>query len=169
LRVLLGDKAGAAAVEFALVAPLFFAMIFSVIELGWTMTKQMMLDRAMDIVVRELRIGRTEGFTKDYVRQRICGEAAIFTNCEEEMLVEMVPIPAGSSYPDTNATCATGSTAVKPVTKFNPGLRSEVVFIRACVNVIPLTPGIGLGLRLRYNQDAGFFMTSESALLNEPE
>lgn len=85
------------------------------------------------------------------------------------MLVEMVPIPVGASYPDTNATCATDSMPIKPVTNFDPGLRSEIAFLRACVNVIPLTPGVGLGLRLRYNRDAGFFMTSESALLNEPE
>ena len=169
MRALLKDTTGAAAVEFAIIAPLFFVMVFSVIEIGWTMTKQMMLDRAMDSVVRELRIGRSEGFTVDYVRDRICSEATIFSSCSAEMLVEMVPVPAGSAYPDANATCATESTKVKPVTQFDPGHRSEVVFIRSCVGVTPLTPGIGFGMHLRYNADDGFFMTSESALLNEPE
>lgn len=58
LKHFLGDKAGAAAIEFALIAPMLLALIFSTLEAGWTMVQTIMLDRALDMTVRELRIGK---------------------------------------------------------------------------------------------------------------
>ncbi|SJZ65603.1 TadE/TadG family type IV pilus assembly protein [Consotaella salsifontis] len=52
------DRGGAAALEFALVAPIFFALVFSIFEAGWLMTQSMMLDQAVEGTVRLLRLGK---------------------------------------------------------------------------------------------------------------
>ncbi len=56
------DRTGAAALEFAIVAPLLLALAFSTFEAGWMMTKTILLDRALDIAVRAVR-------TPDFIDQ----------------------------------------------------------------------------------------------------
>ena len=56
-RRFLRNEEGAIALEFAIVAPVFFAIVFSIFEAGWMMTKVMMLEMALDKTVRELRVG----------------------------------------------------------------------------------------------------------------
>jgi Flp pilus assembly protein TadG len=45
---LVRDTRGATAVEFALVLPLFLAMVFSIFEAGWLMTQTIMQDGALE-------------------------------------------------------------------------------------------------------------------------
>ena len=55
-----------------------------------------------------------------------------------------------------------------PVVTFNPGSRSEIMFMRACVVIDPLMPGMGLGLHLPKDTSGGFALVSYSAFVNEP-
>src|ERR1700712_3263270 len=54
---ILRDSSGATAVEFAIVVPVLLCLIFSTFEAGWMVTKSTMLDRALDTVVRKVRVG----------------------------------------------------------------------------------------------------------------
>ena len=47
IRIWLGNEKGVSAVEFALVAPLFFIFFIGIIEYGWFMTSQMLLSHAV--------------------------------------------------------------------------------------------------------------------------
>lgn len=162
------DRTGAAALEFAMVAPLFFALVFSTLEMGWTMTKFMLLERSLDNTIRELRIGRSAGFTHDYVKNLICDKSVILSDCRTNLLVELIPMPLGTAFPSDNAKCVDRGAASQPVIKFDPGKRSEMVFVRSCYVTDPLTPGLGFGLDLNWNRDNGYFIITQSAFLNEP-
>jgi Flp pilus assembly protein TadG len=50
--------------------PMLFALIFSTIEVGWTMVQTIMLERGLDLTVRSLRIGSLANPTQTLIRQR---------------------------------------------------------------------------------------------------
>lgn len=168
-RRFLRNEEGAIALEFAIVAPVFFAIVFSIFEAGWMMTKVMMLEMALDKTVRELRVGRPESFSYDYVKERICDRALVYPNCREQLAVELLPIPVGTAFPSGPATCVDRGAVTQPPRVFDPGARSQFVFVRACAITDPLTPGLGVGLQLQKDEFGGYAIVTQSAFLNEPE
>ncbi|MHA6690667.1 TadE/TadG family type IV pilus assembly protein [Devosia sp. A449] len=167
-RFFLRDRRGAAALEFALLAPILLALIFGTIETGWTMVQSIMLDRALDTTVRSLRIGALENPTQQSVRQAICAEAMVLVDCDATLALEFIPIISTASYPADTARCVDRSGKLKPVLRFNPGGREQTVFVRACFMVEPLTPGLGLGLALPKDETGAFRIIAKSGFVNEP-
>ena len=164
----LGDRRGVAALEFALVAPMLFAVVFSTIEAGWTMVQTIMLDRALDKTVRSLRIGAIANPTQENVRAVICGEALVLVDCSNMLTLEFIPIVNTSSYPADAARCINRGTSIKPVLRFDAGQRAQTVFVRACFVVDPLTPGLGLGLALPKDETGAMRIIAKSGFVNEP-
>lgn len=161
------DRKGAASVEFVLVAPMYFGFMFSMFEAGWLMTQSMMLERGLDITVRDLRLGVQTDLSHDNFKSIICNNARIITDCQENMLLELVPI-ANSSQVPTTTVCRDRTSNVDPVVTFNAGNRSDIMYVRACVVIDPLIPGMGLGLHLPKDASGGFALVSYSAFVNEP-
>lgn len=162
------NRRGVAAVEFALVAPMLFAVIFGTIETGWTMVQTIMLDRAVDTTVRSLRIGTLPNPTQGSVRAAICSQAMVLANCETSLALEFIPIVSATSYPADTTRCINRSAPLSPVLRFNTGNRSQTVFVRACFVVEPLTPGIGLGLALPKDETGAYRIIAKSGFVNEP-
>ena len=168
-RHLWRDRSGASAVEFAMVAPLFFAIMFSCFEAGWIMVQETMLDRAVDLVVREIRIAPDGlNFDQATIRSKICKKTIVIQNCENSLLVEMIPINKSSDFPNDSARCVNRETKVNPIFRYTPGGRSQVVFMRACVIVDLITPLMGLALALPKDSSGGFALVSSTAFMNEP-
>lgn len=162
------DTRGAASVEFVIIAPVYFALMFSTFEAGWLMTKSMMLERGLDITIRDLRLGRHPNPTHDQFKQIICDHTGIVKNCTSSMLLELTPIANATDIP-TSTVCRDRSNPIEPVVTFNPGAESEIIFVRACVIVDPMIPGMGLGLHLPLDATGGMALASYAAFNNEPE
>jgi Flp pilus assembly pilin Flp len=167
-RVLRRDTRGAAAVEFALVVPLLLVLLFSTLEAGWVMLQSIMLDRALDMTVRELRIGSFTNPTQEAMRRRVCERAMVLIGCEKALTLELIPIVTEASYPVDNARCVNRSSAIAPVLRFNGGARAEIVFVRACFVMSPITPGLGLAMALSKDEGGAMRLVSKSAFINEP-
>jgi hypothetical protein len=169
LRRLLRDNTAVAAVEFAFVAPLFFALVFSTFEAGWTMTQGMLLDRALDETIRLVRLGGTEApQTQDAIRAAICARTPIILDCGNVLSVEMVTIKTPADFPSDSARCIDRSGKVNPTLRFTPGERASIMYVRACAVIDPLTPLIGLALALPKDSTGGYHLVSISAFMNEP-
>jgi Flp pilus assembly pilin Flp len=165
----LADRAGAAAVEFALVVPMLVLIILSTLEAGWYMVQTIMLDRALDRTVRELRVGSFANPTQASMRQRVCEEAMVLIDCQQNLALELIPITQqGTGYPSDRARCINRATPVAPVLRFVPGGRSQTMFVRACFVVSPLTPGLGLGLAMPQDESGAVRIIAKSAFMNEP-
>lgn len=162
------DNRGVAALEFALVAPMLFAVIFGTIEAGWTMVQTIMLDRALDKTVRSLRIGAIPNPSQDNVRAAVCNEAFLLVDCNSTLTLEFIPVASASDYPSDAARCVDRSTTIRPVLRFNTGSRSQMVFVRACFVVDPLTPGLGLGLAIPKDETGALRLIAKSGFVNEP-
>lgn len=161
------DRSGAASVEFVMIAPLYFALVLSTFEAGWLMTKSMMLERGMDLTIRELRLGLHSNPSHDQFKKIICDNAKILKNCEQTMLLELVPITSAATIP-TSTVCRDRSSPVAPTVTFSPGVTTETMFVRACVVVDPIVPGMGLALHLPLDQSGGMALVSYGAFKNEP-
>ena len=168
-RRFIRNRSGAAAVEFALLLPMLLALIFSTIETGWVMVQTIMLDRALDTTVRELRIGTLTDPTQAKVRQRVCDQAMVLVDCMQTLALEMVVINAEADYPEDTERCIDRSTGLEPVLRFNPGARSQTVFVRACFAVAPMTPLLGVGLALPKDGSGAYRIMAKSGFVNEPQ
>jgi Flp pilus assembly protein TadG len=169
LRRLARDRRGATAVEFAMVAPLFFALVFSVFETGWVMTQTVMLERSLDRTVRHLRVGGANApKTYDAFVTQLCNETLVIPNCRNRILVEMFVVRAAGDFPAEGAQSVSTSSQSNTTPVYRPDNRSDVLFVRACVVIDPMTPGIGVALALPRDPQAGFRVVAASAYMNEP-
>jgi len=159
------NEDGYSTVEFVIVASTFLMGFFWVFETGLIMTKQMMLDRAVDITVRELRLTTNDLYTHDYIRDKICANASVFPNCADNLLLELVKVDLSVGFTPASR-CIDRSVDVIPVTEWTPGLENEVIYMRACVIVDTLLPeGIAL---FKGATSKGVPLVSDTAFVNEP-
>lgn len=170
------EEDGAATLEFVIVFPFFIAIVLSMFESGWLMTKYMMLDRGVDMAMRDLKLGNLgTSPTEEELKARICGYSEIFSNCTEELFLELRDItdPAlDASFPHGQADCYDRSPDVDVQPKMeidNSGQREQIVFVRACLLIDPVLPGIGLGAWLPQADSGGHQMVSSGVFMNEPQ
>lgn len=169
LRRLLRREAGSATVEFAIAVPLVLSMLFTSIDFGVAMLRQVYLDRAVDMAAREVRLGQlTGGYTA--FRDRICANTFLLPNCAQTIAIEMRPINT-ITWAGMNDTvqCMNRTENLTPALAFNPGAGAqELMLIRVCVaadNFITLTPFV---LGLPEMPTGGYALVARSAWVNEP-
>jgi len=163
------DEEGTAAVEFVLVFPLIMTLFLSTFELAMLTAKYTMLDRAMDMTMRDVRLSSGNPLSADDVRQRICDRTLLIKNCNAELVVEMTDIlPPVWTWPATRTPCANRGAGTSPVVNFTQATSNKLVLVRACALVDPWFPTTGLGMQLTKGADGTFQMTSVSAFVAEP-
>lgn len=168
-QTLRSDTRGASAVEFAMVAPILLALIFASFELGFYMIQRVMLDHGLDTASRAVRIGALQDGDHESFKQLVCAEAGpVLLNCNRDLIVEMTPIATAANFPQSSAICVNRAEPLNPQIRFNAGRRTELVYVRACMLVDPLIPGIGLGARLDRDATGAVRIISTSAFMNEP-
>ncbi len=169
LACLAGER-GAATIEFAIIFPVLFAVFASTLELGIYLTRQVMLDRAVDLTVRAIRLSSNrDAITHDAVKQMICDNIGIVSNCTRSVRVRLdVVDPATWQFPDTPVSCVDRTAKIQPVVTLTPGKSGDIMLMSVCLVVDPLLPGATLGLRLKQDASGGVYIYSRTAFVNEP-
>jgi Flp pilus assembly protein TadG len=162
------DQKGNTTVEFVLIAPLLFATVYSVFESGWLMTKYMMLDRGLDMAVRDVRLGKTPMPTQETLRDQTCTYSTILRDCQDNLIIEMTAINSIDDIPTTVTPCVDRSTETPTIAPFSTGVRSQMIYVRACAVVDFIFPAMGLGLQLPKDSTGGYALVSAAAFVNEP-
>jgi len=164
------DERGNSTMEFAILFPVFFTIFLSGFELAFVMVRQMWLERAVDLTVRDLRLGTWPNVSTDILKADICDNMGnLIGACDSVLMLELDTIDRVSwTTPNPDATCVDRSEDVQPVTKFEPGTENEMVLLRACVIIDPIFPGTGLALQLERNTGDGVALVATSGFVNEP-
>lgn len=166
MRKLTSDRSGAAAIEFAILAPLLFCIVFSIMEAGWIMSQSIMLDRGVSKGVRSIQIGSTTSYAE--LKQSICEEAILLFDCADSIRLEFTPINGSHDFPTDSTPCVDRTVEIDPVTTYEAGQRSQIMFARACFVVDPMVPGLGFALHFPKDETGGLRLTSSFAFVNEP-
>lgn len=167
------DERGYSSVEFVIVATTFLTGFFWIFETGLIMTKQMMLERAIDMTVRDLRLYSNPPTQQDgetiyqWAKRTTCENAYVFKDCEENLHLEMDVFDPSSGYAKNFKCVDREANDLNPLGVFTPNQRSEIMYIRACIRVDPMMPN-GVALFPGVN-DKGVPLVADTAFMNEPE
>ncbi len=165
----LGREDGFMTIEFAIWMPLFMMILYMTIELGIITMRHAMLERGLDMAVRELRLSTGAPPQYDELRRNICDNAAIIPDCANALKLEMVrndmrdwqTLP---SQPD----CVDRSEEVNPLREWTPGKSNEMMMLRACLKFAPLTPSSWLGKNMSSDDAGDVALVVTSAFVQEP-
>ncbi|WP_339641142.1 TadE family protein [Jannaschia helgolandensis] len=165
---------GAASVEFVLLLPAFLMVFISSFEASIMLTRQVMLERAVDIVVRDIRLDTGSTVTQGQVRAKVCNRAKILPDCSENLVIEMTEIDQITySTPDTDAPCVNQLTSIVPPSRFAANRTGRMILLRACYSVLPTLPlsvmagNRTLGSHLVNDEDGSFRMVTSNAFVVE--
>lgn len=165
------DEGGVQAIGFIIVFIPFLAILTAGAELGILQTRQMMLERGLDITVRAIRLNPRQKPDANAIRNMTCDHAGIIPRCRETLKIEMIKqnphngmtVPALPDCTDLNNPAA-------PLRNFVMGQENELMFIRACVLIDPrLMRTLGLGAVLVGNSPTKTYpLVATSAYVVEP-
>ena len=157
---------GTAALDFVLVIPILLMIFMASFESGLLMVRHLMLEQAVDVTMRNLRIGLIKSPTAAVIKQEICGRSSILVNCNENIRIELTPV--SWNFPAAKTECVDRSEVIQPSLNFNPGTANEVMLVRVCVVQDAMFPTTGVGLALPKDASGGYGLISVSAFVNEP-
>ncbi|EPX85573.1 TadE/TadG family type IV pilus assembly protein [Salipiger mucosus] len=169
LRRFRSDEAGSATVEFAIYATLLFVVLAVGVEFAYMNLRHAMLERALDLVVRDIRLGTGNAPSYETVRGKICKETAIAEDCDGNLRLEMMQVdPRAFVGLPADADCANIEEDPRPVRHFQPGLDNDLMLIRACLKFQPMFPTTGFGGQLHKDAEGYAQLVATSAFVQEP-
>jgi hypothetical protein len=163
------DERGTASVEFVVVFPFFLGVLLSSFELSMITMRETMLERALDLTVRDIRLSTGTAPQHDDIKEQVCDLAPVIPDCEQNLRLEMVSIdPQNWVEPDSVFDCTDRSEEVQPVRSFVNGMDNELMLLRACAKFEPIFPGAGLGKQLDKDGAGMAALIATSAFVQEP-
>ena len=170
-RRLLRREDGSATVEFAISVPILLSIFIMGMEAGVVNLRQVMLDRALDLTIRDLRLGHL-GAQPEFedVRDRLCENAFLLPNCSSNLALELTSVTLDNwAPPSESVACVDRDEDIAPVNAFTQAGQLRPTLVRACMIVDLMFPTSRLGLNLATDAQGGFQMMSFSLYINEPE
>lgn len=160
---------GGAMVELVIVMPVMMVIFMAAFESGLYMTRQIMLERAVDLTIRELRLGRIADPTHEDIKNQICDRAAFLADCHFTIRVELRPVSTVTwNLPSTPTTCFDRDEPVNPSLTPNPGVQNELMLVRVCVIQDAVFPGANIASSIVRDTQGGYALVSVAAFVNEP-
>ncbi len=148
-----GDRRGSAAVEFALVTPLFLALVFSILEAGWYFFVNSAVEEANALAARLIRTGQAQdgGVSRDAFYDKICNVVDTFGDCSETLTIDITSFSSfGALAADLSSpVCRDKSDPTIQGVQFDEtdyGGQRDIVRVRVCFLYKPVNPALGLSL-----------------------
>lgn len=186
LRRIMGltrEEDGNATVEFVVIFPIYMMLMAMSFELSLITLRQTLLERGLDIAVRDIRLGtgeyaqngteeENEAAAEEYhdkIKDRICEQSFGIGNCEQNLKLEMVRTSMRSfTPPGDTVMCTDRSEKGKATYHLEPGQQNDLMFLRACLKYDPLFPAWQLARALKADPNGQLAITSMSAFVMEP-
>lgn len=162
------DRRGATAVEFALVAAPFLALVIALIQTFLVFFAQQMLESVVRQSARLVMTGQVQSanMTQAVFKQKVCDQIVILFNCGGLM----VDMQVATSWTSANTAMPTltfdASGNVTNTWQYDPGDAGDIVVLRV-MYVWPVVLG-PLGFNLSNLGNGNRLIMSSAAFQNEP-
>ncbi len=166
LRRFRRNRRGSAAVEFALVAPVFFGLLFAIIELAMVFFASQVLETVTQDSARAIMTGQAQlaNFTQAQFKNLVCSKVVAMFDCVNGISIDVQSYSAFSSINIADPIDA-GRNFVPP-NNYLPGGPSDVVVVRLFYQW-PLFV-TGLGFNVANLGGSKRLLTATAAFQNEP-
>jgi Flp pilus assembly protein TadG len=160
------NRRGSAAVEFALVAPVFFALLFAIIETAIVFFAGQVLETVTQDSARFIMTGQaqTGGYSQSQFKTYVCGKISVLFDCVNGVSVDVQSYP-GFSNVSISDPIDGGKNFVAP-NNYNPGGPGDIVVVRLFYQW-PLIV-TGLGYNISNLTGSKRLLTATAAFRNEP-
>lgn len=173
-------KEGTAAIEFAIVAPIFIVLMFSIFEIGWFFFVNAIADSAVIHASRLVRTGQVQGLgtsqsAQDAFKAVVCQRVKVFGSCDTQLVVEVHNF--GNSFAaleaDTSQPLCSDTVTNPNDIAYEPGEELDIVRVRVCLLYRTINPlvgfyGIGAGVDLEEGDTGKKRIITQSIVRNEP-
>jgi Flp pilus assembly protein TadG len=166
LRRFRRNRRGSAAVEFALVAPMFFGLLFAIIETGMVFFAGQVLETVTQDSARAIMTGQTQGasVSQSQFKTEVCGRIVALFDCVNGIYVDVRSYPSFGTVVIPNQIDA-GKNFINDM-KFCPGKPEEIVVVRVFYQwPLFLT---SLGFNLADLAGSKRLLTATTTFKNEP-
>jgi hypothetical protein len=162
-----GNQRGSAAVEFALVAPLFFALLFAIIETGLVFFASQGLETALQDSARMIQTGQAQAanYTKESFKTKVvCTHVNALFDCENGIYVDVQSYPSGFKSVEIDDPIAGGIFVDNTV--YKAGGPGDIVVVRLFYQWPIFVTGLGYNIA---NLNGGKrLLSATAAFKNEP-
>ena len=165
LRRFRRNRRGSAAVEFALVAPVFFALLFAIIETAIIFFASQVLETVTQDSARQIMTGQAQSaaYTQAQFKTFLCGKIPALFDCAN-VYVDVKSYPAFASVSIADPIDA-GKNFV-PNMSYSPGSAGDIVVVRVFYQW-PLFV-TGLGYNIANLSGSKRLLSATAAFRNEP-
>ena len=166
LRRFRRNRRGSAAVEFALVAPVFFALLFAIIETAIVFFASQVLETVTQDSARTIMTGQaqTASQTAAQFKTSVCNRISVLFDCTNGIYVDVQSYPGFTSVTITDPIDG-GKNFVNNM-KYCPGNAGDIVVVRLFYQW-PLFV-TGLGYNISNLTGSKRLLTATAAFRNEP-
>lgn len=166
LRRFRRNRRGSAAVEFALVAPIFFGLLFAIIELALVFFASQVLETVTQDSARQIMTGQaqTAAFTQAQFKNLVCSKITVMFDCVNGISID---VQSYSAFGSVNiADPIDASRNFVPPNNYLPGGPGDIVVVRIFYQW-PLVV-TGLGFNVANLSGSKRLLTATAAFQNEP-
>jgi Flp pilus assembly protein TadG len=166
LRRFRRNHRGSAAVEFALVAPIFFGLLFAIIELSLVFYAGQILETATQDSARVIMTGQAQmaSFTQAQFKNLVCSKIVTMFDCVNGVSIDVQSYTAFGSVNIADPIDA-GRNFVAP-NNYQPGGPGDIVVVRIFYQWPLLVTG--LGFNVANLSGSKRLLTATAAFQNEP-
>ena len=161
-----GNNSGVAAVEFALVAPIFFAVLFAIIELALVFFASQILETVTQDTARLIMTGQAQNaaFTQAQFKNAVCAKLTVMFDCVNGVSIDVQSYKTFDTVDISSPIDATKSFV--PPNNYLPGGPTDIVVVRLFYKWPVFVTGLGFNLaNIGSNQR---LLTGTAAFQNEP-
>lgn len=147
LHRFLRRQQAAVTAEFVFAFPVVFLMLLVTLELLFLMARATLLHQALDVTMREVRLGNIVNPGVLTLESEVCDRMSIIPDCRSSMVLEFTRInQATFAMPGQQAPCVRRDAAflaARAGETYDTGQQNDLMVVRACMVVDTITPMMG--------------------------
>jgi Flp pilus assembly protein TadG len=166
LRRFRRNRRGSAVVEFALVAPVFFGLLFAIIEMAMVFFASQVLETVTQDSARQIMTGQAQlaNFTQAQFKNLVCSKVVALFDCVNGISIDVKSYSAFSAVNIADPIDA-GKNFVPP-NNYLPGGPGDIVVVRLFYKWPLLVTGFGFNIANLSGSQR--LLTATAAFQNEP-